>query len=96
MREYPTRIREVLPTVATTANARERAFVIVFGSPFFCARKHCLDHYVVVFIAVALKDDFFLKMVPNIEHSYMRKKIACVVIRFSIATVVTMVITTIT
>ncbi len=37
----------------------------------------------------SLKDDFFLKMVPDIRHLWMKRKIACVVIRFSVATVVT-------
>ncbi len=40
--------------------------------------------------------NFFLKTVSDIGHPQMRKKIACIGIRFSVATVVTMVVTTIT
>ncbi len=71
MREDPACTR-VVPAIAaiTTMNVQECVFVVIFGSPLFCAGERCMDLriVVIVIVVVALKDDFFLKTVPDIEH----------------------------
>ncbi len=65
MQEKP-HSREISVVMTTMANVRERTFIIVFGLPLFCAGQQYADLRVVV--VVALKDDFFLKTVPDIGY----------------------------
>ncbi len=44
----------------------KHVFVVIFGSPLFCTES---ESAVQTFASSSLKDDFFLKTVPDIGHS---------------------------
>ncbi len=54
-------------------------------SSFLARRSFALGSTAQTFASSSLNYDFFLKTVPDIRHPEMRKKIACIVIRFSIS-----------
>ncbi len=56
MREDLARAQDVLTIAAMTVNALECAFVVVFGSPLFCAGECCVD----LCIVVVFEGRFFL------------------------------------
>ncbi len=88
------RTREVSAITATTASAQECTFVVVFCSPLFCAGEHCADlcliDVVVIFEGIGLYMGKFMRFffLNGAQHreSVDGEKIACVVIRFSVAT----------